>query len=116
MRSWAVVGAGLLFCAATSAEAEASGAWRIDGAIAGRTFQLDCRFDGAKGACVDVASGKSQPLTSLTAGGDQVAWSFKTKVMLMSITLNFDGRIAGNRMNGTMRAAGRTGNFTGVRR
>ena len=118
MRFLSLLGACVVLCTGTSAQAQATGAWRVDGAIAGRNFKLDCRFDGASGVCVDAESGgkRSHPLTSLTASGDQVAWSFKTKVALMSITLNFAGRVDANRMTGTMRAAGRTGSFTGVRR
>lgn len=118
MRTWSLVAAGVLVCAASSAQAQATGSWRVDGAIAGRTFVLDCRFEQGSGVCVDAASGgkRSHPLTSLSASGDQVAWSFKTKVAIMRVTLNFAGRIAGDRMTGTMRAAGRSGTFTGVRR
>ena len=118
MRVWSLLGACAVLLAGTSAQAQATGSWRVDGAIAGRAFKLDCRFDGASGVCVDAESGgkRSHPLTSLTATGDQVAWSFKTKVALMSITLNFAGKITGDRMSGTMRAAGRTGAFSGVRR
>lgn len=100
------------------AQAEPLGAWRVDGAISGRAFQLDCRFEPAGGVCVDVASNgtRSHRLSSLSSSGDQVAWSFTTKVMLMSIAMNFAGRISGNHMSGTARAAGRTGTFTAVRR
>ena len=118
MRAWSFLGAVVLLGMGTAAQAQAAGAWRVDGAIAGRNFKLDCRFEGSAGVCVDAESGgkRSHALTSLTASGDQVAWSFKTKVALMSITLNFAGKITGDRMSGTMRAAGRTGAFSGVRR
>jgi hypothetical protein len=97
------------------AQTQNAGSWRINGLIAGRAFVLDCRLQQAGGVCVD-ADRKSQPLTSVSATGDQVAWSFKTRAMLMSVTLTFSGRITGNTMTGTMHAAGRTGQFTGVRR
>lgn len=118
MRRALGIGFVLLLCTATTANAEARGAWRVDGAIAGRTFKLDCTFDGGVGSCVDADSGgkRVHRLETLTASGDQIAWSFKTKAMLMSVTLNFAGRISGDRMNGTMRAAGRSGTFTGVTR
>ncbi len=118
MRSWLFLGAIPVLLFATQASAEVAGAWRVEGAISGRTFQLDCRFEGAGGTCVDVASGgkRSHRVTSLAATGDQVAWSFATKVMLMNVTMNFSGRASGDRMNGSVRAAGRTGSFTAVRR
>jgi len=116
MRLWSTLGAIALCVLASSAQAEANGAWRVNGAIAGRTFVLDCQFNGASGACVDVEGRKSHPLTSLSSSGDQVAWSFKTKVAIMSVTLSFAGRVAGNRITGTMRAAGRSGTFNAVRR
>lgn len=116
MRLWTKLGAIALALSASSAQAEANGAWRVNGAIAGRTFVLDCQFNGTGGTCVDTDSKRSNLLTSLSTTGDQVAWSFKTKVAIMSVTLNFAGRIAGNRMSGTMRAAGRSGTFNAVRR
>lgn len=116
MRLWTRLGAVALALSASSAQAEANGAWRVNGAIAGRTFVLDCQFNGTGGVCVDTDSKRSNTLTSLSATGDQVAWSFKTRVAIMSVTLSFTGRVAGNRMNGTMRAAGRAGTFTAVRR
>lgn len=111
-------GLGLAVLTAAPAQAQSLGSWRIDGAISGRTFQLDCRFEGAGGTCVDVASGgkRSHPLTSLSSTGDQIAWGFKTKVAIMSIAMSFTGRIDGNRISGTVRAAGRTGTFIGRRR
>ncbi len=116
MRLWSLLGAGLLLAASGPAQAQASGTWRVNGAIAGRSFVLDCRFEGAGGVCVDVEGKRAHPLTSLSAQGERIAWSFATKVMFASITLNFDGAISGNRMSGTMRAAGRSGTFTGTRR
>ncbi|MDB5725570.1 MAG: hypothetical protein JWQ16_2324 [Novosphingobium sp.] len=101
--------------AATPAPTQNAGSWRVNGLISGRAFVLDCRLQQTGGVCVD-ADRKSQPLTSVSASGDQVAWSFKTRAMLMSVTLTFAGRITGNTMSGTMHAAGRTGQFTGVRR
>jgi hypothetical protein len=119
MRTVLVFVAGASFMVGGAAHAQASGAWRIDGSIAGRTFLLDCDFNGSSSVCVDAQSDgkrRSHPLTSFTTSGDQVAWSFKTKVGILRITLDFSGKLAGGRMNGTMRAAGRSGSFTGVRR
>jgi hypothetical protein len=113
-----VAGFGLLGSSAAPVHAQANGAWRIDGSIAGRTFLLDCEFKGPSSVCVDAQSeGKrSHALTSFTTSGDQIAWSFKTKVGVLKITLDFAGQMAAGRMSGTTRAAGRTGSFTGVRR
>ena len=116
MKQLSFLGASALLLMSGAAQAEATGSWRVNGAISGRAFVLDCRFDGRGGVCVDAESGKrSHTLASYAATGDNVAWSFKTKAMMMTITLSFAGRIAGNRMSGTMRAAGRNGTFTGVR-
>jgi hypothetical protein len=118
MRVWWLIGAGGLMSLSSPACADATGAWRINGRIEGRTFLLDCVFNGKGGACVDVQSqGKrSLPLTSFSSSDDKVSWSFNTKVALLSIKLNFAGRIADERISGTMQAAGRTGTFSGVRR
>jgi hypothetical protein len=100
----------------SSAQAQAGGTWRVNGAIAGRTFVLDCRFAEKGGTCTDASpGGKTHPLTSLSVAGSQARWTFATRVVLMSITLAFDGRIEGNRMSGTMSAAGRHGTFTAAR-
>jgi hypothetical protein len=110
------IGAVTLVAINSPAQAQAAGAWRVNGAIAGRTFVLDCRFGEKGGTCTDASpGGKTHPLTSLSVTGSQARWSFATRVVLMSITLAFDGRIEGNQMNGTMSAAGRHGTFTAVR-
>lgn len=83
--------------------------------MAGRDFKLDCQIQTG-GACVDAAAVKHYPLIAATVAGDQVSWAFKTKVAFIGVTLQFAGRASGNRMSGTMRVAGRTGNFTAVRR
>lgn len=114
MRSIKFLGlAGLLF-ASVPAQAQTAGAWRVDGSVAGRTFKLDCQVQ-AGGICVDTAAGKRYPLTGASIVGDQVSWTFKTKVAFIGVTLTFAGRATGNRMSGTLRAAGRTGAFTAVR-
>ena len=116
MRFWSALCASALLMVGSSAQAETNGAWRVNGAIAGRSFVLDCQFNGASGTCIDTNSKRTHPLTSLTAAGDRIAFSFKTKVAIMSVTLNFAGTVAGNRMTGTMRAMGRAGTFNGTRR
>lgn len=83
--------------------------------MAGRTFKLDCQVQTG-GVCVDAGAGKRYPLTGVAVTGEQATWAFKTKVAFIGVTLVFTGRAAGNRMSGTMRVAGRTGNFTAVRR
>lgn len=100
------------------ANAQSADTWRVDGAISGRKFALDCRFERATGVCVDAASQgtRSHPLISLSSSASQMRWSFKTRVALLSITLAFDGRVQGDRMSGVVTAAGRTGSFTAVRR
>ena len=117
MRVWLQVGAVALLMLGSAVQADAPGAWRVNGAISGRTFTLDCRLIQGSGLCTDAsAGGKSQPLTSLSEAGNRVNWSFKTRVAFLSITLAFAGQVAGDRMSGTMSAAGRSGTFTAVRR
>jgi hypothetical protein len=117
MKPWLRLSALALALAAAPAQAQIAGTWRVNGAIAGRTFVLDCRFQEKGGACTDASpGGKTHPLTSLAVNGGQAHWTFVTRVMLMAITLAFDGRVDGNRMSGAMSAAGRHGTFTAVRR
>jgi hypothetical protein len=115
MRKSSILTAAALALAATSAQAQDAGNWRVNGLISGRAFVLDCRLQQAGGVCVD-GDRQLRRLASLSTAGDRVAWSFKTKAMLMTVTLTFAGRITGDRMSGTMQAAGRTGAFTAVRR
>jgi hypothetical protein len=105
----------LTFSAAS--QAESGNSWRVNGAISGRTFVLDCRLEQGTGACTDVSAGaKAKPLASLSTAGDRTSWSIRTRHLFMSITLAFNGRVSGDRMSGTMSAAGRSGTFTAVRR
>ena len=105
-----------LFSLPTAVHAQSAGLWRVNGAISGRTFALNCRIEQG-GACVDAApGGKSKPLASLAASGNDLQWSFKTRVVLLSVTLAFHGRVQGGQMSGTVTAAGRNGTFTATRR
>jgi hypothetical protein len=116
MRLLSWLGALALVAAGSSAQAQTTGTWRVNGAIAGRTFVLDCRFEQKDAACTDASpGGKTHRLTSQTFAGRDARWSFDTRVMLMSIALSFEGKIDGSRMAGTMTAAGRHGTFTAVR-
>jgi hypothetical protein len=104
------------FVMSAPAAAQTAQSWRVSGSISGRTFVLDCRLQPSGGACTDAAkNGKSHPLTSLSLSGNQARWGFTTPVMIARIAMTFDGLIAGNRMSGTVRAAGRTGSFTALR-
>ena len=115
MRFRAALALGLLSLPAT-VHAQAAGLWRVNGAISGRTFALDCRLEQG-GACVDAAPvGQTKPLASLAANVNDLQWSFKTRVVLLSVTLAFHGRVQGGQMNGTVTAAGRSGTFTATRR
>jgi len=102
---------------ATAVQADAGNTWRVNGGISGRTFVLDCKLVQGTGSCVDAApGGKAKPLTSLSTSGDRASWSFQTRHLFINITLAFSGRITGDRMSGTISAAGRSGTFTAVRR
>ena len=65
MRMWSVVAAGSLLCGASSAQAQTAGSWRVNGAIAGRTFVLDCRFEQSGGVCIDAASGAAETFANV---------------------------------------------------
>ena len=105
-----------LLASAVPASGQSAGSWRVSGSISGRSFVLDCRLQANGGTCTDAAkNGKTHPLTSFAASGDQARWGFTTKVMIARIAMAFEGRLAGNRMTGTVRAAGRTGSFTATR-
>lgn len=101
---------------APGAAAQVGDFWRVSGSISGRSFVLNCRLAQSGGICTDASkNGRSHPLTSVSVNGDQARWGFTTKVLLARIAMTFDGRIDGKRMSGVVRAAGRTGSFTGVR-
>lgn len=108
------------------ASAQAGGKWRVSGNISGKAFIVDCAFgeQGPKpgGVCVDVATGeskakpgKSHVLTKGEARGQDVRWTYSTKVMFMSIDIDFAGRVNGTRMTGTVSAKGREGSFSAIR-
>ena len=91
--------------------------WRVNGAISGRIFTLNCVLEESTGVCTDASpGGHSHPLASLSGSGNRLAWSFKTRVAFLTVTLAFAGLVAGEHMSGTMTAAGRSGTFTAVRR
>jgi len=116
MRVWPRFAVVALLIVGTSVQAEAPDTWRVNGSISGRTFTLDCHLDRGPGICTDASpGGKSHPLSSLSASGNQMNWSFKTRVAFLSVTLAFSGQVTGNRMNGTMTAACRSGTFAAVR-
>jgi hypothetical protein len=116
MRILAAIGASALLVTTAPAAAQSSGVWRVSGAISGRTFVLDCRLQPSGGVCTDTAkNGRSHPLASFVEAGDRARWGFTTKVLIASIAMTFEGQVSGDRMSGTVRAAGRTGSFTATR-
>lgn len=111
---------------AAPAFAEVPGNWRVTGNIDGKAFTVDCRFapkgQGFGGTCVDAATGdakvkagKAHELSQGTVSANHVHWTYPTKVMFMSIDINFDGTLTGNRITGKASAKGREGSFTAVR-
>jgi hypothetical protein len=100
---------------AAEAQSQHLGTWRVNGAIAGREFSLDCKLD--EKICTEVRGKKSYALTSVAAPvAGQLQWGFRLKVMLVGVALRFDGRIRGDSIAGSIIAAGQRGSFTGVRR
>jgi hypothetical protein len=110
----------------TSANAQAAGKWRVTGEISGKAFTVDCQFgeQGGRlaGTCIDVSSeegktkpGKSHVLTKGMVQGQTVSWTYATKVMIMSVDINFAGNLDGSHMRGTVSAKGREGTFSATR-
>lgn len=113
--------------AAAPAFAEMPGNWHVTGDIDGKAFAVDCKFapqgKNFGGACVDAATGdakvkagKTHVLKQGTVIGNQVHWTYPTKVMFMSIDIDFAGTMSGNRITGKVSAKGREGTFTAVRK
>lgn len=113
--------------AAAPAHAEVAGPWHVSGDVSGKPFALDCRFEphGAQfgGVCIAAATGddrvkpgKAYKLTQGVVNGNQVRWAYETSVLFMSIDVAYAGTLSGNRINGTITAAGRKGAFVAVRK
>jgi hypothetical protein len=111
---------------AQAASAQAPTSWRINGDIGGKSFVEDCRFnpDGAKlsGTCVDVSTGdksikagKIHPVTRGSACGNRMTWTYQISMFLMSLNVDYDGRVSGNQMSGTLSVRGHQGKFTATR-
>lgn len=107
--------------------AQVAGVWRVTGNIEGRSFAVDCTFEprGPQfgGQCVDLSTGggkvkpgKVHKLSQGSARGNEVRWTYPTKVMMMSIDIVFAGSIEDDRMSGAITAKGRRGRFSAVRR
>ncbi|MCI4588930.1 hypothetical protein MOK15_02255 [Sphingobium sp. BYY-5] len=107
------------------AMAQVQGTWRVTGVIDGNAFAVDCAFEPQgnqfNGKCTDVLTGdkgKAGKVHTLTQGnvtGNNVRWTYVTKVMFMSVDINFAGTLSGNHMSGSITAKGRKGSFAAVR-
>jgi hypothetical protein len=115
-----------VLAAGSPAAADAAGAWRVEGKVSGVAFTLDCRFEpqGAQlgGVCVEVGAGNPNGhagavhhLTKGSVDGNQVSWTYPSSAMLFKFDVTFTGTLDGARMAGTIVAAGRKGDFTGVK-
>ena len=118
---------GALILAASPAAAQGMSQWHLTGEISGESFVVDCRFEPQAhqlgGVCIDTASsyaankaGKPHVLTRGASDGNRLSWSYDAKVMFFSVGIDFTGVITGDRMTGTITAAGRKGGFTAVRK
>jgi hypothetical protein len=114
------------FLLPTSVSAQAAGKWRVTGEISGKAFTVDCQFGEQSGrlagTCIDVSSGegnakpgKSHVLTKGMVQGQTISWTYPTKVMIMSVDIDFAGKINDSHMSGTVSAKGREGTFSAVR-
>jgi hypothetical protein len=115
--------AALALLATPAAAAGVAGPWRVTGQIADRPFVLDCRFEprgeAFGGVCVEVSSGdsrgqagKSHTVTNGVVTGGQARWSYPVSVMLAKVDVAFSGALDGDRIAGSVTAAGRKGAFT----
>jgi hypothetical protein len=118
--------ASALVAFSATASAQAVGAWRVSGDISGRQFIVECKFDpqtgGFGGTCVDAATGeasakpgKAHQLSMGAFDGKQIRWVYSASMMFMPMDVAYVGTLEGNRINGTVSAAGRKGNFTASR-
>ncbi|MGC4252369.1 MAG: hypothetical protein QM605_13150 [Sphingobium sp.] len=119
--------AGPLLLSPSAAMAQVAGAWHVTGNIDGKAFAVDCTFEprGTQfgGQCVDVSTGdgKAKPgkvhkLSQGTTQGHEVRWTYPTKVLMMSINIDFAGSMEGDRMSGSIAAKGQQGRFSAVRK
>lgn len=127
MRYWnlMVVIASMLFLT-TPVRAQTLGSWRVNGEINGKAFVVDCKFSpaGARlgGLCTEVATGdqKGKPgkqhiISKGSFEGQAVRWTYPIKVMMMSIDIDFVGKLDGDAMRGAVSAKGRQGTFSATK-
>lgn len=109
------------------AMAQTAGRWHVTGDIDGKAFAVDCDFEargnGLGGQCVDRSTGdtnakpgKVHRLTKGSIQGREVKWTYQTKVMMMSVDIDFAGTVQEEHMAGTITAKGRRGRFSAVRK
>lgn len=122
-----LLAASALAVAAPAAAAPIAGQWHLTGEISGESFVVDCHFEPRDkqfgGVCVDTSSsysgnkgGKPHILTSGESDGSRVSWSYDARVLFLSVGILFTGMLNGDRMAGTISAAGRKGSFSGSRK
>lgn len=127
MRYWGLMAATMsTLCLSAPATAQALGTWRIAGDITGKSFVVDCQFSqpGGRlgGRCTEVLAGdtkgkpgKQHVISKGNVEGRVVRWTYPTKVMMMSIDIDFAGTLDGDVMRGTVSAKGRQGTFSAKR-
>lgn len=104
------------------AMAEVNGKWHVTGRMGDKPFAVDCQFierdARLSGVCTDVSTGdkgkagKSHVLSQGGVTGDDIRWTYATKVMIISVDIEFSGKMTGAHMAGTVTAKGRQGTFT----
>ncbi|RYE53094.1 MAG: hypothetical protein EOP18_09660 [Rhizobiaceae bacterium] len=116
-----------MLLAAPLAAAPVTGQWHLTGEISGESFVVDCHFEPRDkqfgGVCIDTSSsysgnkgGKPHILTSGESDGSRISWSYDARVLFLSVGIRFTGMLNGDRMAGTISAAGRKGSFAGYRK
>lgn len=105
--------------AASAADEDAAGAWKINGKVDGKDFVVTCHFDrhgdGLAGACFDGGTNLRHPLISGVVGGDQVKWTYQSHWLITKFDVLYAGKLSGGSMRGTIAAAGHNGVFTATK-
>jgi hypothetical protein len=99
-----------------------SGAWRLSAKVASVPFKLLCRFeqmgDRLGGTCVNDSGARPGHELTLAAGhvdGDHVSFKHEGHFLLNKFDVNYQGVVAGDRIDGQIAVFGHTGDFTAVR-
>lgn len=116
-----------LLVAPTAALADdPTGSWKVNGKVSSFAFTLHCLFKTSAGkltgVCQDGATnapnikgGAAHPLTAGFVNGTHVSWTYQSNFLFTHFDVTYAGALAGDHMEGVVRASGREGAFTAQR-